>query len=50
MNDLLKSMIEHPIATWFVVGVTADAVVRIISSAKKNVSINISTKSMKTES
>lgn len=41
MKDLFKSMLEHPIATWFVVSVTSSALATVIGSCKKVVNINV---------
>ena len=41
MKEVLKTMLEHPIATWFVVGVTASGVATVITSLKKTVTINV---------
>ena len=34
MGKLWRDMLEHPIATWFVVGVLTNAVTSIVSVAK----------------
>ena len=48
MKGLFKEMLEHPIATWFVVSVTSSALATVIGSCKKVVTINVI--SSKTES
>jgi hypothetical protein len=34
MKDVMNKAIDHPLATWFVVGVLVDGAVRIIKAVK----------------
>ena len=50
MKEVIKTMVEHPIATWFVLGITTNCAVRLLTGLKQTVTINISSKKLKTES
>lgn len=44
MKDMFKNMLEHPFATWFVVGVMTSGIVSVVNSFKNVVTINVTSK------